>query len=359
MRNSALALAVLFVCLAAPLAHAALNPQIYAASSSPRSALGWVPVAGVAVLAVLVAAAFIYMLSSVVASPNARNWAKIQIYETLLSMLMLLFFAAFSYLFFVNPQTAYQSINLVPGSTTAPAATTQCTGSSYNSIFALSMCDLTFFNGAAYQVGDLLLFVPVVTGLFLGVSVGVSPTSGISVGFNVLSLLPPSLSQIFSMGFKVLMTLMILNQIQLLLLAGSVLFLSFFVTLGLFARTLGFSRSFGGAMIALGLGLGLVYPLLVSMTYGFVDYQLQATGILGSNPAGWFVAILTLYNIPFTSTSSASISLANIIKGLSYFIAGFTFIPFLNFMVLDAFIVDLSRALGEKLDFMSLLSGII
>jgi len=40
-------------------------------------------------------------------------------------------------------------------------------------------------------------------------------------------------------------------------------------------------------------------------------------------------------------------------------IAGLTFIPFLNFTIVDAFIVDFSRAIGEKIDFMTLLLGII
>ena len=40
-------------------------------------------------------------------------------------------------------------------------------------------------------------------------------------------------------------------------------------------------------------------------------------------------------------------------------VAGLTFIPFLNFTIVDAFIVDFSKAIGERLDFMSLLIGVV
>ncbi|EQD57918.1 hypothetical protein B2A_04611, partial [mine drainage metagenome] len=39
--------------------------------------------------------------------------------------------------------------------------------------------------------------------------------------------------------------------------------------------------------------------------------------------------------------------------------AGLTFIPFLNFTILDAFIVDFSKVMGEKVSFMALLSNLV
>ncbi len=341
-----------------------LAPLARSQASLPVGPIAWIPFAGVAVLAVMSVAALVYMLGGIISSPNAKNWSRIQIYEALLSMFMLLLFSAFSYLFFINPQGAYRSLNLVPGDA---ALHTGCTDS--NNIFSLAVCDLNLFNSAAETFGGMMIFIPFITGLVPGINIILAPIlgSGISL-FLSLSLLPPSIASTFSNGFKALLTLLILNHIQLLLLSGALLFLSLFVTIGLVARTLGFSKSFGGAMIALGLGLGLVYPLLVSITYGFVDYSADLTCFTslgctylggGLDYVGIFESLLATIMIFLGLPSPWTGNFAQLIRWFGYLVAGFTFIPFLNFLIVDAFIIELSSALGEKLDFMSLLTGII
>ena len=328
---------------------------VTSAAGLPISSDSWIAFAGVATLAVLMVAIVVYMLASVLVSNNAKNWARIQIYEALLSMFMLIAFGTFSYAFFLNPQGPYQKINLVPNG--ANVQLPDCTLAT--NIFSLAVCDINLFNGAAYGLAGTILWVPVLVGLIPGASIGFYPVSGIGISSILPALIPPAVGNIFSMAFHGIMLLMVLNQLQLYLLADSLYFLSFFIVVGLVARTLGFSRSFGGTMIALGLGLGLVYPLLVSITYGFVDYQmLQISGLLGSAQFGTFLSGM-LDALGTISSGSISTNLQNLIQGLSYIIAGSTFLPFLNFLVLDAFILDFSKAIGERLDFMSLLSGIV
>jgi hypothetical protein len=359
MRNSTLALAVLLVCLAAPLAPAAIPTKVTPASLS-SGALKWLPFAAVAILAVMAVAVFVYMLSSIAASPNAKKWARVQIYEALLSIVLLMLFGSFAYMFYYNPQTAYRSLDLVPGAIPPGSSITECTGGSYSTIFTLSQCDLKNFTETSIQVANLLLWVPFVIGLLPGVSVGITPLDGILISIYTGTILPPTLSNIFSLGFKAFLTLMLLNQIQVLLLACAPFLLSFFLVLGLVSRTLGFTRSFGGAMIAMGLGLGLVYPLLISITYGFIDYQVSALAATFTAQAV-MTMLLGLFGPVGVAlgVAAAPVTIADLIVLLCYLVAGFTVIPFLNFMILDAFIVDFSKAFGERLDFMSLLSGLV
>ena len=297
------------------------------------------------------------MLSSFIASPNAKNWAKIQIYESLLSILMLIIFGSFTYLFFFNPQAPYQSLGLVPGNSGLLGFPNCQDSTTYNNVFTLSLCDLKFFNAAAYNVGEELMFVPIVLGMVPGLLISININFfGISMGFSNLQLVPPSITSVFDRFLQVFLSLMVLNQVQVLLVASSLLFLSLFVTLGLIARTLGFTRTFGGAMIALGLGLGLVYPMLVSITYGFVDYQMGQLSFLNG---GSFVGVLLGALLSMLTTSVLSSSIISLFTGICYLVAGLTFLPFLNFLILDTFIIDLSSALGEKIDFMSLLTGLV
>jgi hypothetical protein len=319
------------------------------------------PVAGVAVLAVMSVAALVYILSGISASQNAKRWARVQIYEALLSIIMLAILGTFWYVFMLNPQTAYQSLGMVPTYSTYSGGTPSgappdC--STATNIFALSQCDLNFFTDLVYDVGQLVMYVPFVTGLFPGISIGITPFKGLSLSIYVASLLPPTIGQMFSIGLKAFLMCALISQLQVLLLACAPFFLAFFLVMGLVARTLGFTRSFGGAMIALGLGLGLVYPLLISITYGYIDSQLISLGVVTLLGQG---AFLTYFQIIFSlfGIIAAQSNSAVLFAQFGYLIAGFTFIPFLNFLILDAFIVDFSKAFGEKLDFMSLLSGLI
>ncbi len=359
MRDYSLALAFLSVCLALPLAQATTT-TISPAQNISSTVSYWMPVAAICVLAVTTVAAMVYALSSLSASQNAKRWARIQIYEALLSLVMLMVFGAFSYVFMFNPQGAYSNLNMVPKysppGATPSGAPPDCSTSA--DIFSLSQCDLNFFTGYVYDVGTLVMYVPFVTGLIPGLSISLTPIKGLSFGMYTPSLLPPTIGQIFSIGLKAFLMCALICQLQVLLLACAPFFLAFFMTLGLVARTLGFTRSFGGMMIAIGLGLGLVYPLLISITYGFIDFQIISLGItqyLSQN------ALITLFQgiwAMFSLGGDPSV-LPKLITQFGYLIAGFTFIPFLNFMILDAFIVDFSKAFGEKLDFMSLLGGLV
>jgi hypothetical protein len=152
--------------------------------------------------------------------------------------------------------------------------------------------------------------------------------------------------------------------------------------IGLIARIFVITRSFGGAMIALGVGLGIIYPLMVCLTYGFVNVGMQQSfaGIVA--PAVSTVSMVSWALDPST-VSSAAISMLlgtspvfasvpapmtaaqlggwfwGMVNYLAFVSAGLVLIPFINFLIVDVFIIDFSQAIGERMDFMRLLTGIV
>ncbi len=303
-------------------------------------------VAIVAVLLIISIAAFVYMLSSAISSQNAKNWAKLQVYQALISMILLLIFLGLFYVFLINPVPAYNSVGLTPS---------QCNDSvSVNTLFSLSACDLGTFNQNAFAYFNALTYIAFAAGSSPGFSTGLEPSIGLGVTGDLDSIFPSGLESMLSTGLSAIIFLLVLNNLQLLLISGSILFLTFFLTLGLIARIFGFTRTFGGAMIAFGLGLGIIYPLLISLTYGYIDVNmLSASGIISLTPS---------FAVDFLSfvANGSLLSIPNsLIKALGFMISGLTFIPFINFLILDAFIIDFSKAIGEKVSFMALLSNFI
>jgi len=300
---------------------------------------------------VIVVAAFVYILASIINSHNAKNWAKIQIYEALLSVLLIIIFIGIFYIFLINPSSSYNSAGLLPP---------ECNTASINTMFNLSACDIGTFSNNAMGYFEIISVLGLVAGESPGGSISYTPATFISVSITATlgSVLPDGMESMLGTIMSGLLFLLVLNNLQLILISGSILFLTFFITIGLFARLFGITRTFGGAMIAFGVGLGVIYPLLISITYGFVDSNMLVPSV--TNVAGLLAAAIPSF-IAFavTGLSSAFILPPQLTLGLGYVVAGLTFIPFLNFIILDAFIVDFSRAIGEKVSFMALLSNFI
>ncbi|MCL4403675.1 MAG: hypothetical protein M1500_00285 [Candidatus Marsarchaeota archaeon] len=321
-----------------------LTMQPVLLQSLPFNAASWLPVAFAAVLLVFGVAGLVYMIGYLVGSPTARSWSRMQIYEALLSLVMILIFVALSSLFMLKVSHAYSSAGLLP--------TSAC--SSASDIYAISACDLAYFNSNAGDYFITTYYAATVIGSAdpnLAFKLSVPNMYNISASANT-DILPRDFESMVGILFVGIITMLLLNQVQTVLLSGSLLFLAFFLVLGLIARTLGFSRRFGGAMIAFGLGLGLVYPLITSLTYGYIDASLSPLSFLGTAGA---LAGATL-GFVFDPTGAAGLAFA---AGLGYIIAGLTFIPFLNFTILEAFITDFSSAIGERVSFMALLSTVV
>ncbi|EQD39570.1 conserved hypothetical protein, membrane, partial [mine drainage metagenome] len=227
----------------------------------------WYDIALIAALTVMLIAALIYAASYALDSPNGRSWARAQIYEALIGILLIgIFFGLYS-IMFLNPGPSMRSVNMLPNT---------CTGPASNTIFNLSACDMGSFIAISKGYFSLLYGISFITGLSPGFGLTVeipydSDGSGISTKMD--SIFPKSADELLGMGFSALLFMILLNEVQLILLSGSMFFIALFMAIGLIAWVFGISRSFGGAMIAFGLGLGIVFPLLVSVTYGFITTQ--------------------------------------------------------------------------------------
>ncbi|MCL5092422.1 MAG: hypothetical protein M1364_02045 [Candidatus Marsarchaeota archaeon] len=339
--------------LSATSAEASINvlPKAY------QSLLGapetWLSIAFIFTLIVILIAAIVYMLASVISSSNAKNWARIQIYEAVFSVVLFIAFISVIGVFFMNPQAAYSSAGLVPST---------CSATDINTLFNMSACDVGTFSNTAFSYFGSLFYLGYVIGFLPGIKVvaHVPGQMGISVSAGIESIFPKSLEAGLSVAFSAILFMLMLNNIQLILISGSFFFLVVFISIGLLIRVLGFTRSFGGILIALGLGLGIVFPLLTSITYGFINVQMQSQGFLSLLSSGNLTTLLMGSITPGAATGEVIYSLLlPMIEGIGYLVAGLTFVPFINFIILDAFIADFSKAIGERINFMSMMGGMI
>lgn len=342
---------------------------LQATPSLPINPVSWIPIALLVALTVIVVASFTYMLSGIINSERARMWSRFQIYEALLSILLIGAFGSLSFLFFLNPQPVFSAINVVPP---------PCT--SAKQLHSLASCDLGLFNTASFAFGRDVFYFDYMATLFLGIKTHASTRNlfgdtGVHFSVDMPPLFPKNIATLLLFSYDIILLMLVFNQLQLIILAGSVLFLGFFVTIGLIARTLGFLRTFGGAMIAFGLGIGIVYPLLISLTYGYVDVTANLACVAGLQQTAFNIGTLqiscgafgmvqmlatTLFNWQVLTGTVPFISVAgSLFMYFGYILAGLTVIPVLNIAIVDAFIIDFSGAIGERMSFSQLFSNMI
>lgn len=338
----------------------------------PVITLNYVSYAFLIVTIVIIAAAMVYMIAGILNSPNARAWSRLQLYECLLAVIILLSFLSVMDVFSVNLYSTYYNANLVgqpvAQSSGLPGDWSTINCNTATDLFQLATCDLAQFNlfamGMFQALFNATLYASFTPGVTITLTPEIAPTNlALDIGSSLSSFFPQGADDTMGVFYSTLLLFYVLTQVQLFIVGGAVLWLSFFVTIGIIARTTGVSRSFGGAMIALGLGLGLIFPIMVTITYGFVNYQLSQLGSLAT--ANGLLGMVYGYMMFLVSTFFSG-GLVNGLLPSGYLltaggaaVAGLTFIPFLNFTIVDAFIVDFSKAVGERLDFLTLLSGLV
>ncbi len=329
----------------------------------------YISIGAIALLLVITVSAIAYAISITIKNNKAAEWTKNQIFEGILSLVLLIAFSSIIYVFLINPQSGYSALGLMPS---------QCKSST--NIFELGECDISTFNSYSSTLLALSFGGLFIEGLAPGIPINFPPilfstgeiSISISASTEINSIIPTSVFFPATVMVSALMLAMTLSYVQGIILSLSLFFLITFIPMGLVARIFGFSRSFAGTLISLGLGLGLVYPLIVSITYGFILVTISASfssflgniGNLGISLIKIILDSLALGN-PLNSitqlTAQAAIqgSIANAFKAISYIFLGLTLIPFLNFVVLETFITDFSSAIGEKVSFLVLLSGLV
>ncbi len=320
--------------------------------------LAWFPIVILAVLAIISILSVIYALSPFLGRTDLRVWSRLQVYQLLLAVVLVLVFASFATLICsVNPEGLLQSFRLIPK---------QCVGA--GTIYSTAICDMFQFNQYTATYNEYFFFIELVITL----------QPALTFHFNLLNLVPAGAGLGFSGGFSAgpvelfpamtsykylgvvldaLYSAVLLNQIQLILLSASALLFSIFMAIGLVARAFGITRSFGGAMIAFAIGIGFIYPLLVSITYGFIDYGLSELSAQPTPSSVLFGFITWLMH--GATAAPLSIIPQTLFNAIGLISMGMIVVPLINFVILDTFITDFSSAVGERMDFLSLLTRII
>ncbi len=339
--------------------------------------LPWFGIAAFAAVGVIAVLAVIYGISPFVGRSDIRTWVKIKIYDVMLSLVLIMVFTYVASIVYTFPVSAFSGADLV-----SPA----CAGSP--NIYALSICDMYQFNLYTYDMNIAIYWFVMASGALqssLQVKFDLG-TPALGVGGEVpIFLLPKDL------GFKYLGTtidiiygFVLANDVQLILLSSSALVFAILMSLGLVARIFGVTRTFGGAMIAFAVGIGIIYPLLVSVNYGFLDYGMSnvaasagwdvaglsaglfGPGILGAltGPTTGFAA----FSWPALGARALSLGTAYafdsvvpqavfIYSGLDWI--GLTFMPLVTLVIVDVFIIDFSQAIGERMSLLSMLERIL
>lgn len=401
----------------------------------------WLPIVLAAVTMVIVILALIYALAPALGRNDIRAWVRVKIYDELATIVLIMLFAAFgAAIFAIQPANQLASVGLIPtdcpptvssgciGSVTGPSGIqylpNSCYGytqlnapptpnpslvtspgpntqyADYNNLFFISLCDYRTFNNnvntfseGLYWIAAISAIAPTIHKNYPGRALqGIGTwfqnyTFGhVGVSYN-LDLLPIEPVFFYIVPYmNTIYILLVASQVQELLVASAGIVFAIFMAIGLIARAFGVTRTFGNAMIAFAIGIGFIYPLMVTISYGFLDSSLtvagqeftcvlgwpspggigcgafptdQITGLLGSMigiALGGFVGgALTLGSLP--------IALFPIINAFLIYgglvAIGLTFIPLLNLVIVDVFIVDFSRAMGERMDFLSLFTRIL
>lgn len=345
-----------------------LQASVYNYIMSPY--LVWLPVASAAAIAIIGILAVAYMLTSFMGDRRMATWVRVKIYEVVFSFILIGAFA-----FVVVLLTSVNFVQLFgpvygPGQDGLVPMACSAQGSPpipSNDLFTLAVCDMHLFvqqvtniGAAVYWIGAQFAFVP-------SVSVVVTPVPGVSsLGVSTSFTLIPRADEVFlAYVIDLIYITLTVAQLQVLLLAASLFIFSLFMAIGLIARLFVITRSFGGALIAFAVGLGIVYPLLVAITYGYVNVGMQNTaGVLiwleGSGALGGILGLLVLVGVPtLVGSAFAGVTGAMLLTYLGLAIMGLVFVPILTFVLVDVFIIDFSSAVGEKMDFLSLLTNVI
>ena len=344
----------------------------------------WFPIFVLIVAMVLSILAVIYAMAPLMGRNDIRAWARVKIYELLLTLVIGVAFLVYSSgVYIINPTGIYNGLGLLP--TTCASG---INGPPPNNLYSLALCDMYQFNQDMASFTDQIFWFSLIGGLsptvtfhLLAPGYAGGPQTGpegfsTGVGFTLsVQILPiifvhqyvvPLMNTYFAM--------VILAEMQQVLLSASMILFSTLLIMGLVARAFSITKTFGGAMIAFALGFGLIYPLLVSISYGFLDVVIQnaslnlpatlatlLTSLLGALPSFLFNSSANCP--PGTNSPTCQYQAIPGFTGLllygGFVSAGLVLIPLLNLVIVDAFIVDTSRVIGERMDLMSLLTRLV
>lgn len=315
----------------------------------------WQMLSGAAIFASVAIITFLYLVNKFFQNAEGTGWAKIELYEVFVSVLIIMGVVVASNL----ACTAHASW-LFPG-TTLPAEYNIYEGAVYYlEEFSSGIMHITTALYGFYSGLDLISSMKL-TGRPLGIGTQVQPTAGL------VATMKPG----FTNAFNILITAFIINKVQIFLVFFVALgFLKYYLPLGLFLRSFTPTRRIGGTIIALCLGFLFVYPFLILMEGEMGLKTLRSSerlvgsfssgvsGVAGEEMVGWWeqsFGAMGIFDFIGRLGRSAIGVLAFGILYVAGNAAGYAFLvglffPAFNTLILVTTIRYLSRSMGEEID---------
>lgn len=332
----------------------------------------WFPVVIIAVTAVIAIVALIYMISPLIGRNDIRTWARGKLYDCAITVVFAIIFLSFSTLLIcINPVDPLHSAGLLPDSCYPGSAVTP-SPNNIGDIFGVAACDIYTYNQYLADFSNALFYLSIVGGISPVIQPPPITIGGVGISFQITPLPIVFVHQYVIPYLTLYYGAAIASFVLQILVSASMLVFTIFIVLGLIARSFGVTKSFGGTMIAFGLGIGVIFPIMVSLSYGFLDAvisNLGAGGLLGVPIANLFsyvfTGVLSAAPAVFTSGPGGAFEAAiqtvftPLITYAGFIGAGLIIVPMLNLIVVDAFIVDFSRAIGERMDLFSILTRVL
>lgn len=328
----------------------------------------WFALAALIAVTTISVLAVIYGVCQFIGRSDIKSWVRVKIFDVCLSLLLIIAFLVVANLLynFSLSGLAGSPIDLVPS---------QCTSATGN-LYNLATCDIYQFNVftsylSVYQYWGTLLYalIPEVNFNIAGPSSSIP----ISLGGSIEILPVGTTMKYLGAAVDAVYVFYLLNSVQLILISASAVIFAILMSLGLTARLFGITRTFGGAMMAFAIGIGIIYPMLICLNYGFLDYglstitpQVQEALIaqFGSQLAAPVTGLVSLLSGFFYTWATGNPNFTTIFPQ-SLFIylglvwVGLAFVPILTFIIVDVFIIDFSQAIGERMDLLSLLVRLV
>jgi len=300
----------------------------------------WQAIAFLAGVIVFLVSILAYTLGYALMHHKIIMWAKEQMQEAFLSMVIVFVVIGFvSFLCSLDLRALGMETSCV--CTQYSGDPPQCIATSCNFVDAgYSMLMSLYQNTMAGFVTTT--FMQTLLSQASSIMIGKSP-GGFGIMVRPFGMLG-DIASALSTAMIVLMTSAILTLTQMILLKMTESLFVILFPIGIIMRSFGATRGFGGGLIAIAIGFFLFYPLLVVLFYGSLvgsiqtDYGSLTTSLQGksldASTSNWFGGDLLSPLVGFVGKT----------------VLGAILIPILMFMILVAFVKGLSTALGEEVD---------
>jgi hypothetical protein len=240
------------------------------------------------VLFTFVFSAFAYSFGKILNMGSIKAWAKDQIYEAILSLFIGLVGIFILENFFLNQNFGYllSSAGLLPD---------EC--KNMDNLFEICDCELSNFlnylSGLLWMVFSAESLANAMGKLFMKIVIIIPPELKyvtIEITGKPIEKLGNDISSALGTAYGIILIAFVFFSFQIYLLrVVPYLFLFFFPT-GVLLRSFGLTRKVGGSLIAISVGLTLIYPILIAIGYGYTlkTYQFPLKDILNFFSGGMF-----------------------------------------------------------------------